>query len=435
MKKCIFIFIYFNFILFDLLAQTKNNSWKDETYRKEMYSNKDYLSAYIEEHKSANENLTQLQNRLIIYCKKNISENIKAKIESKTNYEKKEYNKNFESNFNQEIKVSSQIELVKFETEYYYDENLQKAFCFVYINKNSFNDFYEKSIISSFEYCGSQLTIIKKYESTKYIQNIQIYYEVDSILNNCLSQIQLLDIIIDNYNSNNLLQKIYLIKNKIKSDLNSMFENTKIINEDCSISPTFEKNNINSVKFKVYYLNSPINGLPFILNDKAENIFYSNKEGKFNIALDIEDLNKVINIKLGIKNNFNISLPYSTCTVGLLNTNIFIRIGKNEFENQIYLSLAKSLSSKGFIIEQRLSENIKYILEFEITSETSEEEINGIYASFGTANIKVLTNKNNLVNNIQVSTKGVGLNKQQSLINLKSAIIKLISDKIDNLLF
>lgn len=168
MNKYIFFIVGLIFITSNIYGQRKKPAWISYEKRAFLYPEKKYIIGFISEKKKDYENLNEINERLINYCKNIAVSSVHSSIKSQTNIVIESKNEESNEYFKQMSVSMSKMDIVGLQTKTYYDERKKECYALVYANKQNLITSYNHKI-------NTNITNIKfEYETAKSNQSKDI---------------------------------------------------------------------------------------------------------------------------------------------------------------------------------------------------------------------------------------------------------------------
>jgi hypothetical protein len=148
MKQCFFTLCFATCAL--VLFGQEAPRWLDRTEREQVYPSSAFLTGFVSETLRATDDIAQVQERLKREAQKELSENIRLKIEGATQTGESSLRVNGKeqivATYDASIRTSSNVEIVGIKTDAYVDHRKNIAYAFAYANKYEVTGYYRANI-------------------------------------------------------------------------------------------------------------------------------------------------------------------------------------------------------------------------------------------------------------------------------------------------
>ena len=154
MKNSILLFVLIAIVT---VVNAQTPEWTEESKRKQLYPETDYLIGFASEKNVNKEDQQTLLNRLESYAKSQLVEYIQVKVRSEAVMELSEKNDDVQRNYRSMYSATSNLELTGLKVEKFYDQKTRTGYVIAYSRKNDLYKYYKGLIESGLTIAAQKL--------------------------------------------------------------------------------------------------------------------------------------------------------------------------------------------------------------------------------------------------------------------------------------
>lgn len=155
---------------FILLAQNNPPHWLEQSERNSFYPYNSFVTGFTSDKVQKNNDIKQLTERLKKEAQRNLSENIRVRVQSETQTTDKSIRiaskEQISSTYGSTIQTLSDLELVGIKTESYYDPKEKTVYAFAYVNRYELANYYKSNLSMSITQAKGLLQTAQDLEAT-----------------------------------------------------------------------------------------------------------------------------------------------------------------------------------------------------------------------------------------------------------------------------